>query len=252
MGKRQLGAGSQCGKNRSEIGFADKAETLPGSALGTPLQNACKRAFDLVAAGVLLVLSAPILLLALALVKLTSSGPAIYSQRRIGRHNRDFTIYKVRTMREDAERIGGPRWCVPGDARITSVGRWLRKLHIDELPQLWNVLRGEMSLVGPRPERPEFMPKIRPFVPGYDNRHAVLPGITGLAQVQVDADTDVDNVARKLKYELYYIRHQGPIMETKIYGYTLLKVFGASLPTLRRMLALGLDKEVAMPQRRAA
>jgi lipopolysaccharide/colanic/teichoic acid biosynthesis glycosyltransferase len=212
----------------------------------------CKRAFDLLAAGSLLVVSAPVLLLALATVKLTSSGPAIYSQRRIGKHNRNFTIYKVRSMRVDAERIGGPRWCVPGDPRITGVGRWLRKLHIDELPQLWNVLRGEMSLVGPRPERPEFMPKIRPFVPDYDARHAVLPGITGLAQVQVDADTDVDNVARKLKYDLYYIRHQGPILEAKIFGYTLLKVFGATLPTLRRMMALGLDDETTVPQRRAA
>lgn len=212
----------------------------------------CKRAFDLVAAGGLLVLSAPALLLSLILVKLTSAGPAIYSQRRIGRNNIDFTIYKVRTMRVDAERIGGPRWCVPGDTRITSVGKWLRKLHIDELPQLWNVLRGEMSLVGPRPERPEFMPKIRPFVSGYDSRHAVLPGITGLAQVQVDADTDVDNVARKLKYDLYYVQHQGPTLEARIYGYTLLKVFGASLPSLRRMMALGLENKVALPQRQAA
>jgi lipopolysaccharide/colanic/teichoic acid biosynthesis glycosyltransferase len=212
----------------------------------------CKRAIDIVAAGALLLLSTPVLLVALAVVKLTSTGPAIYTQRRIGRHNRDFTIYKVRTMREDAERVGGPRWCVPGDRRITGVGNWLRKLHIDELPQLWNVLRGEMSLVGPRPERPEFMPKIRPFVPGYDQRHAVLPGITGLAQVQVDADTDVGNVARKLKYDLYYIRHQGPMLEAKIYGYTLLKVLGASLPTLRRMMALRLDQEQVMEQGRAA
>ncbi len=212
----------------------------------------CKRAFDVIAAGSLLVLSAPILLLALALVKVTSAGPAIYSQRRIGRHNRHFTIYKVRTMRVDAERIGGPRWCVPGDSRITGVGRWLRKLHIDELPQLWNVLRGEMSLVGPRPERPEFMPKILPFVAGYDDRHAVLPGITGLAQVQVDADTDVDNVARKLRYDLHYIRHQGPMLEARIYSYTMLKVFGASLPTLRRMMALGFDEEIPIQHRRAA
>lgn len=217
-----------------------------------PLWLCCKRVFDFVAAGTLLVLSAPVLLLALALVKLTSAGPAIYSQRRIGRNNIHFTIYKVRTMRVDAERIGGPRWCVPGDTRITSVGKWLRKLHIDELPQLWNVLRGEMSLVGPRPERPEFMPKIRPFVSGYDERHAVLPGITGLAQVQVDADTDVENVARKLKYDLYYIRHQGFLLESRIYGYTLLKVFGATLPTLRRMMALGLDEQGSEPQRRAA
>src|SRR5262245_7143656 len=212
----------------------------------------CKRSFDLVAASALLVVSVPALLVAMALVKLTSAGSTIYSQRRIGRHNRIFTIYKLRSMRIEAERIGGPRWCVPGDPRITPVGRWMRKLHIDELPQLWNVLRGDMSLVGPRPERPEFMPKIKPFVANYDARHAVLPGITGLAQVQVDADTDVDNVARKLKYDLYYVRHQGPLLEAKIYGYTLLKVLGITLPTLRNMMALGLDQEPAMPERRAA
>jgi lipopolysaccharide/colanic/teichoic acid biosynthesis glycosyltransferase len=212
----------------------------------------CKRLFDAVAAGLLLVVFAPILLVATALVKLTSVGPAIYTQKRIGLRNRHFTIYKLRTMIVDAERIGGPRWCVPGDRRITDVGRWLRSLHIDELPQLWNVLRGEMSLVGPRPERPEFMPKIRPFVPGYDERHAVLPGITGLAQVQVDADTDVENVSRKLKYDLYYIRHFGLMLEAAVYGLTLLKVLGVSLPTLRRMMALDLDREQGVKQVRAA
>jgi len=146
-------------------------------------------------------------------------------------------------MRVDAEACGGPRWCVPGDARVTVVGRVLRKLHIDELPQLWNVIKGDMSLVGPRPERPEFMPKIRPFVPGYDARHAVRPGITGLAQVQVDADTEVGNVARKLRYDLYYVRHQGLWLETKVYGCTVLKVFGMSLSRLRAMLNLGLEPE---------
>lgn len=212
----------------------------------------CKRGFDVAAASAGLLLSLPALLIALALVKCTSRGPAIYTQRRIGRYNRNFIIYKVRTMRIDAERIGGPRWCVPGDPRITPVGRWLRRLHLDELPQLWNVLRGEMSLIGPRPERPEFMPKIRPFVRGYDARHAILPGITGLAQVQVDADTDVDNVARKLKYDLHYVRRQGPLLDAQILALTLLKVFGASLPTLRRLMGLGLESESARAMRSAA
>lgn len=224
--------------------------TMPRSH--RPIWIRCKRMIDVVAAFLFLVISSPVLLLALALVKLTSAGPAVYSQRRIGRHNRLFTIYKVRTMRADAETVGGPRWCIPGDPRITAVGRWLRKLHIDELPQLWNVLRGEMSLVGPRPERPEFMPKIRPFVPGYDDRHAVLPGITGLAQVQVDADTDVDNVARKLQYDLFYIRNQGPLLEAQVYGCTLLKILGVSLPKLRQIMRLGIDGEFHHEQRRAA
>lgn len=202
-----------------------------------------KRTFDVVVAAALLIVTAPVLLAALVLVRLTSRGPAIYSQKRIGRHGRQFIIYKVRSMRVDAEACGGPRWCVPGDHRITAVGRVLRKLHIDELPQLWNVLRGDMSLVGPRPERPEFMPKILPFVGGYDGRHAVRPGITGLAQVQVDADTDVGNVARKLRYDLYYVNHQSPWLETKIYACTVLKVLGVGLPTLRGLLNLGLEPE---------
>src|SRR5262249_3827844 len=154
-----------------------------------------------------------------------------------------FTIYKVRTMRLDAEASGGPRWCLPGDPRVTLVGSVLRKLHLDELPQLVNVLRGEMSLVGPRPERPEFMPKIRGWVPGYDARHAVLPGITGLAQVQVPADTDFANVGRKLRYDLYYLRHQGPVLEAKVLGCTLLKVLGVPLSWLRMLLGLGLEEE---------
>ena len=211
-----------------------------------------KRAVEVFAASALLVASMPVLLVAMAVVKLTSAGPAIYSQRRIGRHGQHFTIYKIRSMAVDAESRGGPRWCVPGDPRVTTVGRVLRKLHIDELPQLWNVIRGDMSLVGPRPERPEFMPKIKPFVPGYDDRHAVRPGITGLAQVQVDADTDVANVARKLRYDLYYIEHQGPWLETKIYFCTLLKLLGVSLPRLRRMLDLNLEPPTEQVGYRAA
>jgi lipopolysaccharide/colanic/teichoic acid biosynthesis glycosyltransferase len=210
-----------------------------------------KRGGDVCAALVIGTLSLPFVALACLVVKVTSPGPAIYSQRRIGWKNREFTIYKIRTMRTDAERTGGPRWCVPGDTRVTAVGRVLRACHVDELPQLWNVLRGEMSLVGPRPERPEFMPKIRPFVPGYDARHAVRPGITGLAQVQVGADTEVSNVARKLVYDLYYVENAGPALEAWIYVGTLLKVCGVSLETLRRWMDLNLERPDAV-RRRAA
>lgn len=222
---------------------------LPAAPLARLSWLAIKRSFDFAAATILLIVTTPVILLAMALVKLTSSGPAIYSQRRIGLRGRLFTIYKVRSMRLDAEATGGPRWCVPGDPRVTFVGRILRKMHIDELPQLWNVLRGEMSLVGPRPERPEFMPKIRPFVSNYDDRHVVRPGITGLAQVQVDADTEVSNVSRKLRYDLYYIRHQGPALEWKILMCTFFKVCGVSLPRLRALLALNLEED---PVRRRA
>jgi len=210
----------------------------PGARIGW---LALKRFADVSASLALLIVSLPLLAAAMLLVKATSRGPAIYSQRRVGWRNREFTIYKVRTMRVDAERTGGPRWCVPGDPRVTWVGRLLRRCHVDELPQLVNVLRGEMSLVGPRPERPEFMPRIRAEVPGYDARHTVRPGITGLAQVQVAADTDFANVARKLVYDLYYVRHQGPRLEAKILACTLLKVCGVPLGRLRALMALGLE-----------
>jgi lipopolysaccharide/colanic/teichoic acid biosynthesis glycosyltransferase len=148
-------------------------------------------------------------------------------------------------MRVDAEEQG-PRWCLPGDHRVTAVGRVLRKSHLDELPQLWNVLKGEMSLIGPRPERPEFMPKLRAFVPDYDTRHEVLPGITGLAQVQVDADTDVQNVARKLSYDLYYIRHIGARLELQILACTVLKLIGVPLASLRALLKLNVERIPAL------
>src|SRR5262249_37408985 len=151
----------------------------------------------------LLVLTAPILLIAMALVRLTSAGPAIYSQKRVGRGGREFTIFKLRSMRHDCERLSGPKWCVPGDPRITVLGRILRTSRIDGLPQLWNVLVGDMSLIGPRPERPEFVTRLAAVIPGYMARHAVLSGITGLAQVQLSADTDFGNVARKLRFDMH-------------------------------------------------
>jgi lipopolysaccharide/colanic/teichoic acid biosynthesis glycosyltransferase len=209
-----------------------------------------KRVGDVSAALLIGLVALPAIALACLAVKLTSRGPAIYSQQRIGWKNRHFTIYKIRTMTVDAEKAGGPRWCVPGDPRVTPLGRVLRALHVDELPQLWNVLRGEMSLIGPRPERPEFMPKIKPFVPGYDLRHAVRPGITGLAQVQVGADTEVSNVARKLRYDLYYIEHAGPALEARILVATLLKVIGVNLATLRQWMGLNLEQPAEL--RRAA
>jgi lipopolysaccharide/colanic/teichoic acid biosynthesis glycosyltransferase len=204
-----------------------------------------KRAFDVAASSLLVLMTSPVVLVAIALVKLTSHGSAIYTQRRVGLRGAEFTIFKIRTMRQDAETCGGPRWCVPGDKRVTRVGRVLRKTHLDELPQLWNVLRGEMSLVGPRPERPEFMPKLRAMVAGYDARHVVLPGITGLAQVQVDADTDVENVARKLRYDLHYVRHGGPRLELEIYICTALKLLGVRLSTLRSLMGLNLESQPA-------
>ena len=121
----------------------------------------------------------------------------------------EFVIYKIRTMIHNCESLSGPRWTIPGDPRVTPIGWLLRCTHIDELPQLLNVLRGEMSLIGPRPERPEFVAQLEKTIPGYRNRHIVLPGITGLAQVQLSPDTDIDSVHRKLLYDLHFVGNLG-------------------------------------------
>src|SRR5262249_26068901 len=153
-------------------------------------------------------------------------GPAFYTQTRVGRDGRLFSIYKIRTMVDKCESLTGPRWSMPGDPRITLVGHFLRVTHLDELPQLLNVLRGEMSLIGPRPERPEFIPELERALPAYRGRLAIRPGVTGLAQVQLPADTDLDSVRAKLAYDLYYIRHRGAWLDFRILVCTALYAFG--------------------------
>lgn len=155
----------------------------------------------------LVVPALPLVLLSALLVKLTSRGPAFYSQTRVGKNGRIYTIHKIRTMRHDAEHGTGPRWATAQDPRITCIGRFLRRSHLDELPQLWNVLRGEMALVGPRPERPEFVAQLAQTIPHYRERLQVLPGVTGLAQVELPPDTDLESVRRKLAHDLYYLQH---------------------------------------------
>jgi lipopolysaccharide/colanic/teichoic acid biosynthesis glycosyltransferase len=191
---------------------------------------------DFVVAVVLLVLSLPFIALAALLVKLTSRGPVLYSQTRLGLHGREFKIHKIRTMIHNCEHQSGPRWSTPGDPRITRVGRFLRATHIDELPQLWNVLRGEMSLVGPRPERPEFAYSLEALIPLYGERLIVRPGVTGLAQVQLPPDSDLEGVRRKLAYDLHYIQRLSFWLDVKIVLATVLKVFGARFITLRKIL----------------
>ena len=162
--------------------------------------------FDRTMAFILLIAFGPILLLSALLVKLTSRGPALYSQERVGEGGRLFRIIKLRTMRVDAETSSGPVWAEQDDPRTTPVGRFLRKTHLDEVPQLVNVLRGEMSLVGPRPERPHFVEQLSQSVPEYRKRLAVKPGITGLAQVRSGSDRDVEDVRRKVKLDIQYIQ----------------------------------------------
>ena len=169
------------------------------------------------------------------LVKLTSSGPAFYWQTRTGKNGRLFTIYKLRTMYHNCESASGPRWSTPGDARITPLGHILRRTHIDELPQLWNVVRGDMALVGPRPERPEFIPGLAQALPHYPDRLLVRPGMTGLAQVQLPPDTDLDSVRRKLAYDLYYVRHVSVWLDSRVLAGTLFYLLRLPLDLLPRL-----------------
>ena len=197
-----------------------------------------KSASDVILASVLAVVTLPVMLLAMALVKLTSRGPAIYSQTRVGLGGKPFTIYKVRTMHVDCERLSGPVWSSGRDPRVFPVGRVLRVTHLDELPQLWNVLRGEMSLVGPRPERPEFVAELEKAVPGYRRRVFVRPGVTGLAQIHLGPDTDHTSVRRKLMYDLYYMESLGGWLDLRIILCTGFSVVGIPFEWARVVLRI--------------
>lgn len=199
-----------------------------------------KRSMDAVCAVVLLVLTAPLMVLAALLVKLTSRGPAIYSQIRLGRGDEPYTIYKIRTMYHDCEEQGGggPQWSRPGDVRVIPVGRFLRATHLDELPQLWNVLRGEMSLVGPRPERPYFAAMLQRSFTDYTARHQVRPGVTGLAQVQLAPDTSFESVRRKLQYDLFYMQHSSFFLDLRILLSTATGVLGLPFWVTNKLLRL--------------
>ena len=168
---------------------------------------AAKRVLDLVAASIGLVLAAPVMVLVAAAVRLTSVGPALYHQERVGRHGRPFTVHKFRSMRIDAEAATGAVWASTDDPRITPLGRFLRRSRLDELPQLLNVLRGDMSFVGPRPERPEFVHQLTQEIPFYGQRHVVRPGLTGWAQVRYTYGASVEDALMKLQYDLYYIKN---------------------------------------------
>lgn len=154
-----------------------------------------------------LLLVFPIIILVAILVKLTSPGPVLFRQTRVGRNEKLFTVYKFRSMYENAEGRTGPVWATQDDPRITKVGSWLRKLRLDELPQLFNVLRGDMAIVGPRPERPEFVQTLSAHIPYYRQRHCVMPGITGWAQINYKYADTIEDTVMKLEYDLYYIKN---------------------------------------------
>ena len=181
-----------------------------------------------IGAAILLVPAIPIILVLVFLVRLTSYGPGIYRQQRVGKNGRVFTLYKIRTMIHNAEALTGPVWTAPNDPRITKFGKLLRAVHLDELPQLFNVLMGHMSLIGPRPERPEFTEYLAQEVPGYMKRYVVPPGITGLAQINLPPDTDVDNVRKKLLLDWEYIQTANWKLDVKILLCTAVRLFGFS------------------------
>jgi sugar transferase (PEP-CTERM system associated) len=168
---------------------------------------ATKRLVDILVSSIGLVIAMPVMLLVAIAVKSTSTGPVLYHQRRVGLRGHVFTVHKFRTMKADAEQHTGPMWSTANDDRVTRVGRLLRRTRLDELPQLWNVLIGEMSLVGPRPERPEFVSQLTVNIPFYGQRHVLKPGLTGWAQVRYTYGASVEDAIEKLQYDLYYIKN---------------------------------------------
>jgi exopolysaccharide biosynthesis polyprenyl glycosylphosphotransferase len=184
-----------------------------------------RRSLDIVLAAIGFVATAPVLLLTALAIKLEDGGPILYRQERIGLWARPFVLLKFRSMREDAESDGMPAWASERDSRITLAGRIIRKIRIDELPQLWNVLKGEMTLIGPRPERPYFVQQFSQTIHFYDYRHAVRPGITGWAQVSFRYGASLEDTRRKLSYDLYYIKNRGLLLDLVI----LLRTMGVVL-----------------------
>jgi len=171
------------------------------------LRTSIKRAFDLLCSALLLVATAPVMLLTILLIKLDSPGPVFYRQERVGLNGKRFDVIKFRSMRCDAEEDGNPRWAQKSDDRTTRVGRLIRRMRIDELPQIYNVLKGQMSMIGPRPERPYFVDNLTHDIPYYAVRHSVKPGITGWAQVRYQYGATVEDAKQKLQYDLYYVKN---------------------------------------------
>ena len=197
-----------------------------------------KRFVDFPIALLLSVIAFPIVAIAVGLVRLTSKGPGIYEQVRLGLNGKPFTIYKIRSMRVDAEAATGAVWAARKDRRITFIGKILRRTHIDELPQLYNVLCGEMDLVGPRPERPEFVTELEKRINGYGYRLYVRPGVTGLAQLNQDSDIDLNDVRRKLVYDFDYIEHASLWYDLRLLFCTMLKAVFLCRPPVMKLFNL--------------
>ena len=175
-----------------------------------------KRILSILVSSVLLLVFSPLILIIMLLIKLDSHGPIFHRQERVGKDGKVFTVWKFRSMRADAETESGPVWATPGDPRVTRVGRILRRTRLDELPQLYNIFRGDMSLVGPRPERPHFVSELASMIPYYHLRHAVKPGLTGWAQINYEYGNSVRDAVEKLQYDLFYIKHMSWLLDAII------------------------------------
>lgn len=175
-----------------------------------------KRTFDIAFSFFAILLALPVMGIIALAIKFDSRGPVIYRQTRVGKKGRPFEIFKFRTMAQDAENLSGPVWAKENDARVTRIGEFLRKTHLDELPQFFNVLMGDMSIVGPRPERPYFVNEFRRLIPHYDRRLCAKPGITGLAQIKRRYDESLADVKRKLRYDVLYIHKMCPLLDMKV------------------------------------
>ena len=175
------------------------------------LRNGVHRLVALVGA----ILSLPIVLVTVILIKLDSRGPVFYRQERVGKNGKTFVLTKFRSMRVDAE-ASGPVWASKDDDRTTRVGKIIRKIRVDEIPQFWNILRGEMSFVGPRPERPHFVKQLAEEIPYYEQRHLIAPGLTGWAQIKYAYGASIEDARQKLQYDLFYIKNQGLILDAVI------------------------------------
>jgi len=184
------------------------------------ISRATKRLVGLFLSTLMLVVLSPLMLLVAVAIKLDSPGPIFFSQERVGEYGKIYTIYKFRSMRHDAEKECGPVWATEEDPRVTIVGRIIRKLRIDELPQLWNVFKGDMSFVGPRPERSVFVSKLKKTVPYYNERFTVKPGVTGWAQVKYGYGASEQDALEKLKYDLYYIKNMSLVMDLMVIFHT--------------------------------
>lgn len=209
------------------------APPAPISVGGGKAYDSVKRLMDICCSLIMIICAVPFIGIGAFLVRLTSKGSAFYSQIRVGKGGRPYTIYKIRSMYQDCEQVSGIRWSTKGDNRVTPVGRVLRKTHIDELPQLWNILKGDMSLIGPRPERPEIVPSLIQNFPQYKDRLLVAPGLAGLAQIQLPPDSDLESVKKKLELDRSYVYHRSFSLDMRIFIATAFYLVGLSFAKLK-------------------